>query len=105
MRNGAVITDWIPPSDFQTYKNGLFEKAPSEVLEKDLNEIGEPKPTHASVIIGWGSVLGRNGETPMWIVRNTRGKSFGMNGDFIVPRGHNDNFIESDILAFDVQFI
>lgn len=105
LRNGAVITDWIPPGDFAQYKTGLFERAPSEALELQGSENEEPKPTHASVIIGWTSVLGRNGDTSAWIVRNTRGKSFGMDGDFLVPRGHNDHFIESDILAFDVQFI
>ena len=75
-----------------------------DAVSRDLAN-AEPKPTHASVIIGWTSVLGRNGNQPVWLVRNTRGESFGMKGDFMVPRGSNAYHIESDILAFEVEMV
>ena len=26
LRNGAVITDWVAPPYFKTYKNGVFDR-------------------------------------------------------------------------------
>lgn len=40
-------------------------------------------PNHASMIIGWGE---ENGDK-FWLLRNTFGKSFGINGDMKVKRG------------------
>lgn len=63
LSKGAVITDWIPPSEFLQYKQGLMQTLATDdfdAVSRDLAN-AEPKPTHASVIIGWTHILGRNG--------------------------------------------
>ena len=55
---------------------------------------------HTVTIIGWGE------STKMgayWIVRNSFGKTWGMNGDFLVTRGTNDFGIEEEVNAFEVR--
>ena len=43
---------------------------------------------HSVVIIGWGK--DEKTATRYWIVRNSYGPHWGMNGDFLVKRGNND---------------
>ena len=59
------------------------------------------QPNHASVIIGWGVGKHDEGEGKYWIVRNSKGASFGKGGHNFPPRGRNQNSMETDILAFD----
>jgi len=100
LRNGAVITDWLAPPFMKNYKEGIFGQGESN----DLAEIGgsdQPLPNHASVIIGWGSTP----NDKYWIVRNSFGEGFGMNGDMHIPRGNNAYQIESDIVAFEPELV
>jgi C1A family cysteine protease len=39
-------------------------------------------------MIGWGK--DKESNTKYWIVRNSYGPNWGMNGDFYVKRGNND---------------
>lgn len=43
---------------------------------------------HSVVIVGWGKDKKTN--TKYWIVRNSYGPQWGMEGDFLVKRGSND---------------
>lgn len=43
---------------------------------------------HSVVIIGWGK--DEKTDTRYWIVRNSYGPKWGMDGDFLVKRGNND---------------
>jgi C1A family cysteine protease len=52
------------------------------------------------IIIGWGED-DTNG--PYWILRNSFGKDWGMEGDFLVSRGKNDFGIEEEVAAFEVR--
>jgi len=54
---------------------------------------------HSVVIIGWGYDEDTN--TPYWIVRNSYGPNWGMNGDFFVKRGGNDFGMEVENIAFE----
>jgi len=56
---------------------------------------------HSVVITGWG-VDPKTG-TKYWIVRNSYGQKWGMDGDFWVRRGENDFGIESETTAYDVR--
>ena len=93
--NGAVQTSWNPPAAFQAYKSGILEGFGSELAQgKDSG-----KPAHSSVIIGWKTEAGK----PVWIVRNTHGAHFGMEGDLLVPRGGNAFSIETDLQVYQVE--
>ena len=52
------------------------------------------------MIIGWGEDS-KNGA--YWIVRNSFGKDWGMDGDFLVSRGNNDFGIEEEVAGFEVR--
>jgi len=54
---------------------------------------------HSVVIVGWGK--DKKTGTRYWIVRNSYGKKWGMNGDFLVKRGNNDFGMEVEQIAFD----
>ena len=54
---------------------------------------------HSVVIIGWGK--DKKTGTRYWIVRNSYGPKWGMNGDFLVKRGNNDFGMEIQQLAFE----
>ena len=56
---------------------------------------------HSVVILGWGKE--EKTGTGYWIVRNSYGPNWGMNGDFLVRRGQDDYGVESEITAFEVE--
>ena len=53
---------------------------------------------HSVVIVGWGS--DPKSGTRYWVVRNSYGPKWGMNGDFLVARGNNDFGMEVEQMAF-----
>lgn len=53
---------------------------------------------HSVVIIGWGKDKESNAK--YWIVRNSYGPNWGMQGDFYVKRGNNDFGMEVENYAF-----
>jgi len=61
------------------------------ISDKSLNEVGQVSwmdMNHSVVILGWGKDPKTN--TKYWIVRNSYGPQWGMEGDFLVKRGNND---------------
>lgn len=71
------------------------------VTDRDLEDYGIAwmNLNHSVVIVGWG-VDDRTG-TKYWIVRNSYGKRWGMDGDFYVRRGENDFGIESETTGYE----
>ena len=56
---------------------------------------------HSVVITGWG--VYPKTSTKYWIVRNSYGEKWGMQGDFWVRRGENYFGIESETTGYDVR--
>lgn len=52
------------------------------------------------MIIGWGEDP-KSG--PFWLVRNSFGKDWGLDGDFQVAMGQNDFGLEEEVSGFDVR--
>ena len=50
------------------------------------------------MLIGWG--VDKVSNTKYWIVRNSYGPKWGMNGDFYVERGSNDFAMEVETMSF-----
>ena len=75
---------------------------PSSPVGKQKNRIKNlgVNTDHSVVIIGWG-----NDEKtgPFWIVRNSFGRNWGLDGDFQVTMGLNDFGIEEEVSAFEVR--
>lgn len=70
------------------------------ISDKTLNDKGISwmDMNHSVVIVGWGK--DDKTDTRYWIVRNSYGKKWGMNGDFLVKRGNNDFGMEVEQIAF-----
>lgn len=64
----------------------------------DKGKIAWMDMNHSVVIIGWG--VDKKTSSKYWIVRNSYGPKWGMNGDFLVARGNNDFGMEVEQIAF-----
>lgn len=83
LRNGMLVTDWYMPPYTKTYKSGIFSKAGDDDL---MNLMGANLiPNHASVIMGWGQE--DISAKKYWIVRNSFGQEFGINGNIHIEMG------------------
>ena len=78
-------------------------KQKRQLTDRDLEDYGIAwmNLKHSVVITGWG--VDEKTGTKYWIVRNSYGKRWGMNGDFLVRRGENDFGIESETTGYEVQ--
>lgn len=72
MQNGPVETGFTVYSDFMSYKSGVYQ-----------HTTGEMEGGHAVKIIGWGEENG----TPYWLVANSWGTSWGLEGLFKIKQG------------------
>ena len=84
MTVGPVEADMLVYEDFPVYKSGVFK-------HKDPMNFGG----HSVKIIGWGV---ENNED-YWLVSNSWGVEWGMEGFFKILRGTNEAEIESGIIA------
>lgn len=112
LRNGPINGDFQAPKIFSIYKEGIFSEKglidlhrkqqeqllqlaqtskmknkPSDMTENDKG-VSWVEMNHSVVIVGWGR--DKESDTPYWLVRNSYGPNWGMNGDFMVKRGNND---------------
>lgn len=60
----------------------------NDVSLNDKGKIAWMDMNHSVVIVGWG--VDKKTSSKYWIVRNSYGPKWGMNGDFLVARGNND---------------
>ena len=79
----------------------MEESDPNKLSDRTLNDRGISwmDMNHSVVIVGWGKE--EKSGTGYWIVRNSYGPNWGMNGDFLVKRGNNDFGMEVEQIAFE----
>ena len=79
-------------------------KSSIEYSDKSLNDKGISwmDMNHSVVIVGWGN--DEKSDSRYWIVRNSYGPKWGMDGDFLVKRGDNDFGMEVEQIAFDPEW-
>lgn len=75
---GPVSIAYQVASDFKQYKNGVYDSTVCKSGPEDVN--------HAVLAVGYGTDY--NGK-PYWIVKNSWGTSWGMEGYFNIARGKN----------------
>ena len=58
---------------------------------------------HTIFLVGWG--YDKKEKMPYWILRNSYGDKWGMNGDFLVRRGHDDYGVESELSGYTLELL
>jgi len=82
--NGPIQTGFMVYSDFMHYKSGVY-KHTSGTLEGG----------HAVKIVGWGEDAG----TPYWIIANSWGPAWGLDGFFWIEMNQSELRLESQGIA------
>lgn len=88
IKNGPVVGQMTPYTDFLAYKEGTYHKTP------DATKFAGQ---HLLKILGWGKSM--NGDTE-WIVENTWGSDWGENGYAKMASGKGDTNIEGHAIGF-----
>merc|ERR1739848_176940 len=81
MTHGPIQAAFMVYSSFMSYKSGVYKKHMWEVV---------PKGGHAIKIVGWGNEDGND----YWLVANSWGPTWGLEGYFKIIRGTNACGIE-----------
>jgi len=83
------------------HKSKMSKNKSSSISDISLNDKGISwmDMNHSVVIVGWGK--DPKSDTRYWIVRNSYGTKWGMEGDFLVKRGNNDFGMEVEQIAFE----
>ncbi|KAL9643087.1 hypothetical protein ABK040_002804 [Willaertia magna] len=95
LQNGPIAVSLEVYSDLKNYHKGIYHHVDSQLLG---DEVQAPVPNpfeltnHVVVIVGWGEENGQK----YWIVKNSWGTSFGMDGYFWIRRGVDECAIESE---------
>jgi len=104
MQNGPLAVGFEVLDDFRTYKNGVY-------IHTGVKDTFDPfvPVNHAVLAVGYGVCDGVDPScgstpagTPYWIVKNSWGTSFGMQGYFYIIRGTDEVGIESIPVEADV---
>lgn len=87
-------------SDFEKFR---FAQSEAHTAAFVSSKMADQPLDHTIFLVGWG--YDEKTEMPYWIVRNSYGDKWGMNGDFLVRRGHDDFGIESELSGYEVELI
>ena len=93
VRNGPIAVGFEVYEDFMSYKSGVYSHKNLKGLGFDPFEL----TNHAVLVVGYGQVK-TTGEK-YWIVKNSWGTEWGMNGYFWIRRGTDECGIESLAVA------
>lgn len=95
--NGPIPVSFVVYPDFSYYRDGVYSHVKG-IAGKPLENGGinpwEPV-SHSVTIVGWGE----ENNITYWIVKNSWGKSFGINGYFKIRRGTDECSIESEAIS------
>ena len=93
-KNGPVVTSFEPTPDFIYFKSGVYKPIKKTAWQSFGHNVAKEwvKVDHSVLITGWGET---NDGTKFWVVRNSWGPRWGLNGFFKIIRGENALGIES----------
>jgi cathepsin B len=89
VKSGSIEVSFAVYEDFFHYKSGVYQRTPGSKLAG----------YHAVRLIGWGTL----NDVPYWLIANSWGSMWGMNGYFMIRRGVNECGIESGPVAGQVD--
>jgi cathepsin B len=82
MTKGPIQIGFKVYASFMSYKSGVYKKHADEMI---------PEGGHAVKIVGWGVESGED----YWLVANSWGPSFGLDGFFKMKRGVDECGVET----------
>jgi len=82
MTKGPIQVGFKVYSSFMSYVSGVYQKRPDEFI---------PEGGHAVKIVGWGTESGED----YWLVANSWGPAWGLEGNFKIKRGSDACGIET----------
>ena len=89
---GPIVVALNAPSDLFYYNGGIYDSKDEDRSDWDITKTSRwEKTNHAVTCIGWGE---ENGEK-YWIIKNSWGSNWGMDGYFNMKRGTDDIASES----------
>ena len=89
-QNGPVQAAFSVYRDFMSYKSGVYHHVSGSLLGG-----------HAIKMVGWGVDSATN--KPYWIIANSWGPSWGLNGFFWILRGSDECGIEDNVWSGQAQ--
>lgn len=105
LQNGPVAVGFDVQDDFGSYSGGVYTHT-GTFLKDSFNPF--VYVNHEVVCVGYGVCDGKNPEcgsaksgTPYWIVKNSWGTGWGLDGFFLILRGVDEVGIESDCVSAD----
>lgn len=81
MDHGPIMSGFMVYQDFMQYSSGVYHHVTGSLLGG-----------HAIKVVGWG--VDSQSKKPYWIIANSWGSTWGMNGFFHILRGSNECQIE-----------
>lgn len=93
--NGPMIIGIMVYNDFFHYRGGIYHHVSSELDEQHVGRWEEVN--HAVELVGYG-VQENTGEK-YWIIKNSWGESWGLNGYAMIRRGTDEIGIESIVVS------
>ncbi|KAG2379199.1 hypothetical protein C9374_007338 [Naegleria lovaniensis] len=92
---GPVAIAFEVFDDFFNYHSGVYTHKTASDLK--LNDPHWEQTNHAVLLVGWGVENG----TPYWLVKNSWGTGWGINGYFKIKRGVDECDCESEAVVAD----
>lgn len=101
VRNGPIAVGFMVYPDFYSYKGDVYERDPksqSKLMSAAPDNFNPFELTdHAVLVVGYGTDA-KSGKD-YWIVKNSWGRGWGMDGYFWIRRGNDECGIESLAVA------
>jgi cathepsin C len=92
VQNGPIAVNFEVYSDFSQYSGGVYHHTRLNGLTQNNFDPFE-LTNHAVLIVGYG--VNRTTNEDYWIVKNSWGESWGLDGYFLIRRGTDECGIES----------
>jgi len=91
IENGPFVVSISPGYLFSSYKSGIYDEDTETWKQLNIEKPEWEKVDHSIVLVGFGI----ENETEYWVIQNSWGEGWGMNGYMKLKKGKNLMNVES----------